>query len=97
MFDAESLELYTVNDKPTHDSIVFALRYMRHVIDRAAEAVAKANAYWHDDPEGDPEGYASHHAAPDKQFPRAVRDEAVINLVKYYLDEWAREEETPMA
>lgn len=82
---AESLDLFIANDKPIHDSIVFAVKHLRSTVDRAAEKLAKANAEWHDDPDAD--DHAAWHAPADVQFPREVRDEVIRDLVGYWLNE----------
>jgi len=72
-------------DEITYKAVVFAVGHLRYVIDRRAEAVAKAKAEHHDDPDAD--DYEAHHAPAEVQYPRAARDEAIRQLVAYYLKE----------
>ena len=89
--NAEYLYRGAMNEKRTHDSIVFAVGHLRRAIDNLAELAAKTNAEWHDDPEA--EDHADYHAPADVQFPRAVRDEAIRDLVAHYLVEMALSDE----
>lgn len=83
--NAETLVIAANNDKRTYDAIVFAVRHLRSAIDQTAVRVAKENAEWHDDPNAD--DHAEFHAPADVQFPREIRDEAIKDLVAYYLAE----------
>lgn len=82
---AEALFTAAVNEKAEYDAILFAVRHLRQTIDRTAKRVAKENADWHDDPQA--EDHAAFHAPADVQFPRAMRDEAIRDLVAHYLGE----------
>jgi hypothetical protein len=84
-FTAEDLVLAANNERSEYEAITFAVRHLRRTIDATAARVAKANAEWHDVPEA--EDHADYHAPAEVQFPRAVRDEAVKQLVAYYLGE----------
>ena len=84
---AETLVTAASSDRAEHDAITRAIRQLRSWLDICAERVAKANADWHDDPEGDPEGHAEHHAPAIEQFPREARDAAIIDLVRFHLNE----------
>jgi len=53
-------------------------------MDRTADYLAAANAAWHDDPAS--EDHAVFHAPAIEQFPRAMRDEAILELVRYHLN-----------
>ena len=88
---AEALTRFVNNDKPLYDAVTRGIRRLRAEVDRAANRLAQENAAWHDDPEA--EDHAAFHAPADEQFPRAVRDEAIRDLVAYYLSEWAIQEE----
>ena len=80
---AESLELYiTCSDKRTLDAADFAFRHLSAAVDNAARVLAKARADWHDDPEGDPEGYAEHHAPWAEQFDPEARAAVVVALLE---------------
>jgi hypothetical protein len=84
-FTADGLVNAANNDKSDYDSIVRHVKALRSTIDRVAVKLAKANAAWHDDPEAD--DHAAHHAPAMEQYPRAIRDEAIRELVRYYLAE----------
>ena len=83
--NAESLVQFIENDKQLHDAVFFCVKSLRRTADRAAEAVAKANADWHDDPQAD--DHKAFHAPADKQFTRATRDKAIKQLVAYWVSE----------
>lgn len=91
MTPAEMLELSAKNNSADHARVTHAIRQLRHALDLVAESVAKFNAGWNDDPTD--ENYALHHAPACAQFPRHVRDEVALELVRYYLSEWALEDE----
>lgn len=82
---AETLVTAANNEKSEYESIVFAVKHLRATIDRTANRVAKENANWHDDPNA--EDHADYHASADVQFPRELRDEAIRDLVAFYLAE----------
>lgn len=82
---AKQLTISAMNDPSTHRTITFAVRHLRAAVDRTANAEAKANAVWHDDPEAP--DHAECHAPADVQFPRETRDEAILELVRHYLVE----------
>ena len=84
---SETLEIAANNEKVEYDSIVSCVKRLRATLDKTAERVAKANADWHDDPSA--EDHAEYHAHAIVQFPREVRDEAIRNLVNYYLKEFS--------
>jgi len=78
---AETLELYiTTSDKVTLDTAEFAFNHLFRRVNQAARDLAKDRAAWHDDPDGDPEGYAEHHAAWDEQFTEDDRAAVVAAL-----------------
>lgn len=80
---ADALELYiTTSDRRTLDAFDFAFRHASHAVDNAAHALAKARADWHDDPEGDPEGYAKYHTPADEQFNAEARAAVVVELFR---------------
>lgn len=87
---SEALVRYVMNDRKLHDSVVFAVNRLRHISDTAARDVAKQNAAWRDDPQA--EDYEEFHATAWVQFPRAMRDEAIHDLVAHYLTEAALSE-----
>lgn len=76
-----ALELYiTTSDKRTLDAFDFAFRHTSLAVDNAARDLAKQRAAWHDDPEGDPEGYAEHHLPWNEQFDDEARAAVVVAL-----------------
>jgi hypothetical protein len=78
---ADELELYiTSSDKRTLAVADFAFRHVAAAVDRAARALAKIRADWHDDPSGDPQGHAEFHAPASKQFPPEARAAVVVAL-----------------
>ncbi len=86
-FGAEYLVTAINNDAAAHNAVVGVVKHLQHVVNRMAVKAAKANADWHDDPEAD--DHAAFHAPADQQFPQAVRDEAVLDLVKYWVNEFS--------
>lgn len=82
---AAALALCANNDHTDYRNIVYAVKQLRGTLDRTAYRLAKANAAWHDDPSAD--DHAAHHLPPEEQFPRAARDQAIIDLVTCYLAE----------
>lgn len=89
-FTAETLYIAAQNEKDEYDRIVFAVGHLRATLDRTARRVAKENADWHDDAEA--EDHADFHAPPSEQFPQSVRDEAIRDLVAFYLGELSIQE-----
>lgn len=85
--DAEGIVNHVMNDQRLHAAVTDYVRRLRNVMDRAAEAVADANAQWADDPEW--EQHDAYHAPADTQFPAEVRDAAALDLFKHYLGELA--------
>lgn len=78
---ANALELYiTTSDKRTLDAADFAFRHVSSAVEYAARQLAKARSDWHADPEGDPDGYAEHHAPADEQFTVEARALVVVEL-----------------
>lgn len=64
-----------------------SLREIMSQINRHANVLAKENANWHDDPNGDPEGHAAMHAPAHIQFPPEVRRAVAMELFEYFLTE----------
>jgi hypothetical protein len=95
MTAAEELVTAAMSDRAEHDAITRAIRQLRSWVDITAERVTKANADWHDDPEGDPKGHAEYHAPAIEQFPREARDAAIMELVQFYLNETTLQESQP--
>lgn len=89
-FSADDLVNHVNNDPKLYESVVHHVKMLRHVLNRAAGQRAAANAEWHDDSEKS--DHAAHHAAPEKQFPKLVRDKAIKDLVAYYLKELPNEQ-----
>ena len=89
-FDSDSLVLRMQNERTAIDSILHHVRSLRRLADRWAEQQSRDNAEWHDDPSSD--DHADYHASAFAQFPRDVRDEAVIELVRHYLTELTLDE-----
>lgn len=88
---AETLVRSAMNEQSEWARVTSAVRQLRHAIDRTSRRVARANADWHDDPEAD--DYAEFHAPAAEQFPREVRDEAILDLVRHYLTEITLDEQ----
>lgn len=84
-FSAAHLHDFVMNKERHYLAIERAARTLRTTIDQAAKELAKENAEWHDDPLA--EGHADFHAPDHIQFSRIARDQAVLSLVKYFLDE----------
>jgi hypothetical protein len=83
--NAETLTTAAMNDRHDWARITHLVGQLRLVIDHTAQRAARENSAWHDDPEA--EGHAKYHAPADVQFPRDVRDAAVLELVRHYLTE----------
>ena len=80
---ADTLELYiTTSDQKTLEAADFAFRHVSLAVDRAAIDLARHRAQWHDDPDGDPEGYAEYHAPWDEQFDTGARAAVVVALLE---------------
>ncbi len=78
---AKVLELYiSTSCKDTLESFDLAYRSATRAVDKAATVLANGCAAWHDDPKGDPEGHAAHHAPADEQFPVEARTAVVMML-----------------
>jgi hypothetical protein len=78
---ADTLELYiTTSDRRTLDAADFAFRHVSQAVDNAARYLAAERAKWHDDPTGDPEGHAEHHAPADEQFNAEARALVVMEM-----------------
>ena len=76
------------SDKATYDATCFAIRHLRSSLHSLANRKAKENALWHDDPESD--DHADFHAPAEEQFPAAMRDEVLLELVRFYVSETAQ-------
>lgn len=74
-----------LNERGKHKSFSTAVRHLRSIVEHTAIVLAKQNAAWHDDPNA--EDHAAYHTPWDEQFPEAVRHEAILALVKHYLEE----------
>jgi len=80
---AEELELIiTTSDRRTLDAIDFAFRHASQAVDLAARKLARDRSVWHDDPEGDPEGFAEHHLPFEDQFTAETRAAVVVALLE---------------
>ncbi len=78
---AEELELFiTTSDQATLAALDFAFCEAAAAVDHAAWTLANIRAGWHDDPKGDPEGHAEHHAPPLEQFDTEARAAVVMAL-----------------
>ena len=84
---SETLFLNVQNERSDYDSLIHHVKMLRALVDRAASRCAKENAAWHDDPTS--EDHAEYHSPADVQFPRELRDQAVKDLVDFYLGEMA--------
>jgi hypothetical protein len=83
-FDADTLVLHAQNDANDHKAIRYHVERLRKCIETVAERHAKACADWHDDP--DSADHLLYHAGAEKQFPQALRDAAILELVSRHLD-----------
>lgn len=78
---ADALELYiTTSDKRVLDRCDFAFKHASRAVDLASQDLADSRAEWHDDPDGDPKGYAEHHAPAGDQFDAEARAAVVVAL-----------------
>ena len=83
-FDSDCLFDYA-NDTRTHSNGIRAhVARMCRLIDCAAWELAQANQNWHDDK--DAPDHALFQAQHLEQFPREMRDAAVLDLVKRHLE-----------
>jgi hypothetical protein len=82
---AHPLFLTVVNDKHMANRMQIAATIVTGILGDAARELAKANAEWHDDPQGDPEGHAEMHAPASVQFPENVRHAVACELLERYL------------
>lgn len=89
-FDAETLVNRISNEQAACESAKGCVKMLRHLVDRIAKLQAKDNANWHDDP--DAEDHAAFHADAIEQFPRDVRNQAIRDLVDYWVDELDNDE-----
>lgn len=74
-------------DRTLSDRAMSNIAALFRTVDTAAAFLAKERADWHDDPEGDPEGYAECHKPAAEAFPEALRLHVVNELLDYYLEE----------
>lgn len=83
-FDSDCLFDYANNTEALSHWMRSHVESFRRLIDRAARELATANQNWHDDKEaGDHELF---QATSAEQFPREMRDAAVLDLVKRHLE-----------
>lgn len=82
------------NDRDQLSRVMAAARRLFVEIDIAADRCARAQADWHDDPEGDPEGHAAAHAPAGEQYPEGDRYRAALSLLDYFATEYRRPELT---
>lgn len=82
---ADQLFDFAVNKEKHYKRIMFAVRQLRSVMDCVANELRNEHAEWADDPQA--ASYAEFHASADVQFPREMRDEAILELVNHYLAE----------
>lgn len=82
---AAKRDLVTTVQTRSHNYHRFMNGYkaIRQAVDMAACQLAKDNAAWHDDPTAP--DHPDFHAPPEVQFNRAVRDEAIVELVSWFL------------
>lgn len=84
-FCAQGLFNLSQNDRATHESFAHWVNMMVSEMSRVARRSAKANADWHDDPDGADHGL--YHAPVDQQYPSEMQLEAVAEVVLYFLRE----------
>lgn len=83
-FDSECLTISIANTQGPHNRARLAVAYLRQLVDAAARELTKQNANWHDDPQAS--DHPCYHAPAEDQFPREMRDEAILELVRYHLE-----------
>ena len=91
-FDSETLVNHVQNTSEDHRHIRLYVERIRDYLDAVAKRHAKANMEWHDDPEAD--DHLLFHAPSDQQFPREVRDAAILEIVSRHLDVLNENEQT---
>ena len=83
-FDADCLYDYTQNTEALANSVRHHVESLRRLTDRAARELAQANQTWHDDKAA--ADHALFQAGEAEQFPREMRDAAVLELVRRHLE-----------
>ncbi len=82
-FNADGLEFSANNVEADAQSIRAAVQMLRRRIDRVANTDAADGKAWHDDT--DAEDHPLFQDTPENKYPRAIRDEAIIELVREHL------------
>lgn len=81
---AHPLFLAVQTDRATNEAARRACERLAAVVMRAAHREAKARKAWHDDPVGDPAGYAAAQQPAEVQFPRELRQRIARELLDYW-------------
>ena len=78
-FDADCLFDFVKNTSDLSDRLTYHTDRLRALLDLAANKLAGHNQNWHDDKESD--DHPLFQAPAEVQFPRALRDAAIVDLV----------------
>ena len=78
-FDADCLFDFVKNTRELSDSLTHCVNRLRALLDLAAANLAGHNQNWHDDLTSDV--HPLFQAPAEVQFPRALRDAAIVDLV----------------
>jgi hypothetical protein len=90
-FDADCLFDYANNTAELSNWMRSHVESFRRLMDRAASKLADANQQWHDDK--DAADHPLFQASGFEQFPREMRDAAILDLVKRHLETINQNEE----
>ncbi len=82
-FDAENLENYSNNTSLSAQTVRRLVSHLRAEVDKVATVQARHEKEWHDDTEA--EDHPLFQAPAEIKYPRAVRDAAILELVKTHL------------
>ncbi len=83
-FDAENLEMFANNTQETAQEIRNLVQSLRNQVDLVAIHQSHHEKEWHDDTES--EDHPLFQAPAATKYPRAIRDEAILELVKTHLN-----------
>lgn len=81
------LFIAATNNSATLSDLKSSVKSFMWAVNYQAKQLAKANANWHDDPEGDPKGHKEMHAPAEIQFPPEIRRAVAMELFEYFLTE----------
>ncbi len=83
-FDSDCLFDYANNTEQLSNHVRHHVESLRRLMDGAARDMNKVHREWHDDQ--DAADHPLYHAGEFDQYPRELRDAAVLDLVKRHLD-----------